>query len=102
MSAIDHDCWRGSPVAECGLTYQDLTQYRIASREIREFVTGLVKDGMVEKLGISRLRLTLGLDELFLDVTEQINAHLDLILPSHPQLESIQTFQVGPSFPSSR
>jgi hypothetical protein len=38
------------------LIAQDLTPYRIASKEIREFVTSFVWDGKVEKLGILSLR----------------------------------------------
>jgi DNA polymerase iota len=73
---------------------EDLTQYRIASREIRELVTGFVWGGKVEKLG---------LDELFLDVTDQINSHLEFILPLHPEINSLQTFQVDmSSHPSPR
>ena len=46
---------------------------------------------------------TLGLDEVFLDITEQVNEHLQSILPSLPAVGSMQTFQIdGPSHPSPR
>lgn len=73
-----------------------MTQYRIASKEIREFVTSFVWGGKVEKLGISSslLKLMVGLDELFLDITDQVNAHLESILSLHPSLDSEVTFQI--------
>ena len=47
--------------------------------------------------------LITGLDELFLDVTDQINSHLQYILPSKPALNSLQTFQIDlPPHPSPR
>ena len=76
-----------------------MTQYRIASKEIREFVTSFVWGGKVEKLGISScvLELIIGLDEIFLDVTDQINAHLESVLSLHPPLHSEVTFQIDPA-----
>lgn len=45
----------------------------------------------------------LGLDELFLDVTDQVNAHLQHILSSSPQYDSMQTFEIDqPTHPSPR
>lgn len=47
--------------------------------------------------------LTAGLDELFLDVTDQVNSHLQYILPSKPAPNSQQTFQIDlPPHPSPR
>ena len=83
----------------------DLTEYRRASREIREFVGSFIWGRKVEKLGnslILRDKLTsLGLDELFLDVTNQVNNHLQNVLKAHPSLNSEQIFQID-SPPSSR
>jgi DNA polymerase iota len=57
-------------------------------------VTSFVWGGKVEKLG---------LDELFLDVTEQINSHLKSILPTSPTISSTQIFHIDtPSNPSGR
>ena len=44
-----------------------------------------------------------GLDELFLDITDQVNTHLESILSIHPPLDSEVTFQIDPAdHPSPR
>jgi DNA polymerase iota len=45
----------------------------------------------------------IGLDELFLDITDQVNSHLESIVSLHPPLDSEITFEIDPQdHPSPR
>src|SRR5271154_4073209 len=49
------------------------------------------------------VELTIGLDEVFLDITDQVNSHLESIISLHPPLDSQVTFQIDPpDHPSPR
>lgn len=65
---------------------EDLTPYRNASQEIRKHVSSFVFNNRVEKLG---------LDEFFLDLTVQVENHVQELKAINPQAGDIVTFDLS-------